>query len=124
MTICWKTVLTLVKVIFQELQKVRVVAEHAYNFPARANALYLWEVLQTHRVMVQFVCTNFREHPMFHPKKIMFLFKTSVPKSEIDRVSFLVNNVRNLPTAVRHHYAWSELGQKQDGHQGKPYVRS
>ena len=37
---------------------------------------------------------------MFHPKMIMFLFEISVPKSEIDRVSSLVNNARNLPTIV------------------------
>ena len=86
MAICWKIVLTLVKVILQELQKVRVGAEHAYNFPTRTNALYLWEVLQAHQVMAEFVRTNFREHPMFHPTIIMFLFETSVPKSGIDRV--------------------------------------
>ena len=31
---------------------------------------------------------------------IMFLFETSVPKSEIDRVSSFVNNVCNLLTTV------------------------
>ena len=98
--ICWKIVLTLVRVIFRELRKVRVGSEHAYNFPHRANALYLWGILQAHRVMAEFVKTNFREHPMFHPKMIMFLFETSVPKSEIDRVIALVHSVRALPTTV------------------------
>ena len=98
--ICWKIVLTLVKVIFRELRKVRVGSEHAYSFSDRANPLYLWGVLQAHRVMADFVKTNFREHPMFHPKMIMFLFETSVPKSEIDRVIALVTSVRALPTTV------------------------
>ena len=47
--------------------------------------------------MAEFVKTNFREHTMFHPKMIMFLFEISVPRSEIDRVCTMVNSVRTLP---------------------------
>ena len=50
--------------------------------------------------MAEFIHTNFREHPMFHPKDIMFLFETSVPKSIIDCVPALCNNVRTLPMMV------------------------
>ena len=37
---------------------------------------------------------------MFHPKMTMFLFKTLVPRSEIDRMFGLCSNVRGLPTQV------------------------
>ena len=37
---------------------------------------------------------------MFHPKIIMFMFETSVPKSETNNMCVLVNNVHTLPTTV------------------------
>ena len=37
---------------------------------------------------------------MFHPTMIMFLFETSVPKSEIDCVSGLCSNARVLPAPI------------------------
>ena len=48
MAICWKIILTLVKVIFREFSKAQVVAEQAYRFPDRVNTLYFWGVLQAH----------------------------------------------------------------------------
>ena len=76
-------------------------AENTYDIPDQANALDLWGVLQVHCVMAEFVRTNFREHPMFHPSKmIMFLSETSFPKSEIDRVSGLCSNMCGIPSQV------------------------
>ena len=37
---------------------MQVVAEDVFNHPDIANAIYLWEVLQAHRVMAEFVKGN------------------------------------------------------------------
>ena len=45
---CWNIVTTLLVCLFDELRAVRVVAEEAFNHPDKANALYLWGILQAH----------------------------------------------------------------------------
>ena len=52
---CWNIVTNLQVWIFDELRAMRVVAEYAFNHPDRDNELYLWGVLQDHRVMAEFV---------------------------------------------------------------------
>ena len=47
---CWKIIITLVCVMFSKFRKTLVIVERLYNFPNRANALYIWGV-QAHRVM-------------------------------------------------------------------------
>ena len=52
---CWNIVTTIFVCLFDELLAVRLVVKDAFNYPGRANQLYLWGVLQAHRVMLEFV---------------------------------------------------------------------
>ena len=52
---CWKIVLTLVKVTFKELRKVRVAAKSASNFLEQTNVMCMWGVLQAHHIMEDFI---------------------------------------------------------------------
>ena len=52
---CWNIVTTLLVCLFDELRTLIVVAEDAFNHPDRFNKLYLWGVLQAHRVVLEFV---------------------------------------------------------------------
>ena len=97
---CWRVVTTCLRVFFQELRSARVVAENAFNYPDRANALYLWGVVQAHRVMKEFVKHNFSEHPAFHPKLLQFLFKTSTPRVEMAKMTTTINGLSGLPATL------------------------
>ena len=52
---CWNIVTTFLVCFFDELRAVRVVAEDVFNHPGISKKLYLWGVLQAHRVMLEFV---------------------------------------------------------------------
>ena len=58
---------------------MQVMAEDIFNHPDRANELYLWEVLQAHQVMAEFVKGNFTGHPKFHPHMVMFVLEEMIP---------------------------------------------
>ena len=83
---CWTVVLKLVRVLCSELRKVRLVAEHAWSQGDKATPLYLWGCLNAHRVMNDFKQMNFREHPKFYPKLVLYLFETYVAKHEIAKL--------------------------------------
>ena len=70
---------TLLVCLFDEIHAVRVVAEDAFDHPDRANELYVWGVLQAHRVMLDFVKENFTGHPKFYPQMVIFILETIVP---------------------------------------------
>jgi hypothetical protein len=82
---CWTVVLKMLRVFFSELHKRRIVAEHGYTSPD-ANAIYFWGTLQAHSVMEEFRRARFHEHPKVYPQIVIFLFKTYVSKSEIQRI--------------------------------------
>ena len=62
---CWIVVITLVRVIWRELRKLRVEAETAYGSetPAVMAGQYLWGTLQAHREMENLLQTQFHQHP-------------------------------------------------------------
>ena len=70
--------------------------EDAFNHTNRSNEIYLWGVLQAHRVMAEFVKKNFTGHPKFHPQMVMFILDTMVPRLELERVSAACSNVSAL----------------------------
>ena len=80
---------------------MRVVAEDAFNHPDRANELYLWGVLQAHRVMLEFVKENFNGHPKFHTQTVTFILETMVPQVDLEGVSTACTNVSTLPVTVQ-----------------------
>ena len=63
---------TLLVCLFDELRYVRLVEEEAFNHYGRAKELYLWGVLQDHRVMEEFLRENFTGHPKLHPQMVVF----------------------------------------------------
>ena len=73
MATCWNIVTTLLVCLFDELHAARVVAEDAFNYPDRANEVYLWGVFQDHPVMLDFLKEKFTGHPKFHPQMVMFI---------------------------------------------------
>lgn len=83
---CWTVVLTMLRVVWRELRKVRVVAESAYAYsdsnPALMVGQYLWATLQDHRVQKEFLDAGFRSHPQVAPRITMYLFENQAPKVE------------------------------------------
>ena len=73
--------------LFDELRSVRLVTRDASNHPDRANELYLWGVLQDHRVMAKLVKGNFTGHPKFHPQMFMFILDIMFPRVDLECVS-------------------------------------
>ena len=87
--------------LFDELCAVQVVAEDMFNHSHRANEHYLWGVLQSHRVMEEFVKENFAGHPKFHPQMIMFILETMVPWLELEGVSTACTNGSALLVTIQ-----------------------
>ena len=78
-----------------------VVAEDDLNHPDIANGIYLWDVLQAHQVMEEFVKENFTGHHKFHPQMVMFILETMVPRLDLEGVSLACANVSALSLTVR-----------------------
>jgi hypothetical protein len=97
---CWKIVTTLLRVIFKQLRSARVVAESAYTNEDNVNGIYLWGVLQAHRVMKKFIGSGFTGHEEFHPQMIMFLFETMTPRSEVAQLRTLSTTFSGIADTV------------------------
>ena len=86
---------------FDELLAVRVVVGDIFNHPDRYKELYLWGILQDHRVMLEFVKEHFTGHPQFHIQMVMFILETMVPWVELESVYTAYENVSTLPVTVQ-----------------------
>jgi len=95
--LCWKIVTLCIRTLFVELRKVRVEAEAAHTSEDNANGLYLWGVLQAHRVMKDFADKNFSMHPAFYPQLMMFLFENGTPRQDFDELKRMVKELKGLP---------------------------
>ena len=98
---CWNIMTTLLVCLFDELRAARAVAEDEFNHPDIANELYLWGVLQAHRIMLELINENFTGHHKFHPQMVMFILETMVPQVELESVYAACENVRTLPVTVQ-----------------------
>ena len=98
---CWNIVTTLLVYIFGELCDFRVVAEDVFNHPDRSKELYLWVVLQSHRIMAEFLKENFTGHPKFHTQMVIFILETMVPRVELEGVSTACANFSALSVNVQ-----------------------
>ena len=87
---CCNIVTTLLVCSFDEMSEVRVVVGDYFNHPYIMNVLYLWGLLQDHRVMAEFVKENFNGNPKFHPQMFMFVLETILPQVFQQRVPMLV----------------------------------
>ena len=79
---CWTVVITMVRVIWRDLRKVRVEAETAYfsEAPAVMVNQYLRGTFQAHRVMDKFLRTQFLQHLEVAPHIILYLFEHRAPR--------------------------------------------
>ena len=78
-------VLTTTRVIWRELQKVRVESETAYGSAENMVMVghYLWVTIQAHRVMDDLLRSQFRQHPEVAPHITLYLFKHRAPIVEV-----------------------------------------
>jgi hypothetical protein len=85
--VCWSLVMKMLRVFFEELGRVRIVACEAHLLvdELEINGVFLYATLEEVRVMREFVTHNFRRHPKFYPEVVMFLFETYVPKSMFEK---------------------------------------
>ena len=85
---CWALVTKLLKVIFQEVHKVRVFAADLGNLKddmGRVNGLFLYAALEELRVLRDFAAQQYRHHPKYSNQVVEHLFNTSVPRAVYER---------------------------------------
>jgi hypothetical protein len=88
----WELVSACIKKIFEDLRRVRAVAANATSEvdPSSKCATFMWAIIQSHRVMKEFLDMRFRNHPSIAPVIILHVFKTRVT-----RVAY-TNNLKRL----------------------------
>ena len=74
--------ITMVRVIWMELRKFRVEADTACVSDNLSEVVgkYLWGNLQVHRVMDDFLQTQFLQHPEVAPQITIYLFEHRCPR--------------------------------------------
>ena len=84
---CWSLVMKMLRVFFDELAAVRIVACEAHLLidELDINGVFLYATLEELRVMRTFVEYDFRRHPKFYSEVVMFLFETYLPKSMYEK---------------------------------------
>jgi hypothetical protein len=78
----------LLKVIFQEVHKVRVFATDLGNVKddtARVNRLFLYAALKELRILRDFAAHQYRHHPKYNNQVVEHLFNTSVPPAVYEK---------------------------------------
>ena len=81
----WTMVLPMVRVIWMDLGKVRLEAETDYGSktPAVIVGHYLWETLQNHRVMDNFMRTHLGQHQEVPPHITLYMLEHRAPQVEV-----------------------------------------
>jgi len=79
----WELVSACIKKIFEDLRRVRAGAANATTETDRSNkcTTILWALVQSHRIMKDFLDARFRNHPSIAPVIILYVFKTRVTRS-------------------------------------------
>ena len=75
----------MVSVIWRELRKIRADSETAYVLAYNVVMVgqYLWVTLQAHRIMYNFLKSQFRQHPEVVPHINLYLFEERVSIVEV-----------------------------------------
>eukprot|EP00563_Minutocellus_polymorphus_P001407 CAMPEP_0181033174 /NCGR_PEP_ID=MMETSP1070-20121207/7115_1 /TAXON_ID=265543 /ORGANISM="Minutocellus polymorphus, Strain NH13" /LENGTH=361 /DNA_ID=CAMNT_0023110581 /DNA_START=55 /DNA_END=1140 /DNA_ORIENTATION=- len=91
---CFKVVASMVKIVFEDLQVVRVHAMSAYldANKARCSATYLWATLQELHVMREFQRLDFIRHPSVAPMLMLFLYHNRAPVSQLQALEQTVKD--------------------------------
>ncbi len=85
---CWALVTKLLKVLFQEIHKVRMFASELGNIRddnTRVNGLFLYAPLEELRVLREFATHDYRRHPKYNQRVVLHLFDTSLPRSVYEK---------------------------------------
>ncbi len=80
---CWALVTKLLKVLFQEIHKVRMFASELGTIRddnARVNGLFLYAALEELRVLRELASHDYRRHPKYNQCVVLHLFDTSLPR--------------------------------------------
>ncbi len=78
----WDLVSACIKKVFEELRRVRAGAANATTEALASSkcATILWALIQSHRVMKDFLDSRFRNHPSIAPVIVLHVFKTRVTR--------------------------------------------
>jgi hypothetical protein len=98
----WELVSGCIKKIFEDLRRVRATAANATSEinPSSKCATYLWALIQSHRIMKEYIDARFRNHPSIAPVIILHVFKTRVTQvSHNNNVKRLEGRIAKLESA-------------------------
>ena len=87
---CWALVTKLLKVLFQEIHKVRIFASELGNIRddnARVNGLFLYAALEELQVLREFASHDYCRHPKYSQCIVLHLFDISLPQSVYEKSS-------------------------------------
>jgi hypothetical protein len=109
----WELVSGCIKRIFEDLRRVRATAANATSEinPSTKCATYLWALIQSHRVMKDYMDARFRNHPSIAPVIILHVFKTRVTRVSLN------NHVKRLEGRIA---KLESLGNKRGDGPGNP----
>ena len=85
---CWALVTKLLKVLFQEIHKVRMFASELGTIRddnVRVNKLFLYATLEELRVLWEFASHDYRRHPKYNQCVVLHLLDTSLPCSVYEK---------------------------------------
>jgi hypothetical protein len=79
--VAWDLVSSCIKRVFEDLRHVRATAAIASSdSPISRCTMYLWALIQSHRVMKEYLDSRFRNHPSIAPVIVLHVFRTRVTK--------------------------------------------
>ncbi len=78
----WELVAACIKKVFEELRRARATAANAMSEVNASSkcATFMWALVQSHRIMKDFLDLRFRNHPSIAPVIILHIFKTRVTR--------------------------------------------
>jgi hypothetical protein len=81
----WELVSACIKHVFEDLRRVRASAANATSEldPSSKSATILWALIQSHKVMKDFLDMRFRNHPFIAPVIVLHVFKTRVTRTPV-----------------------------------------
>ncbi len=99
----WELVSACIKRVFEDLRRVRAGAANATTEtgPSSKCSTIMWALVQSHRVMKEFLDMRFRNHPSIAPVIILHVFKTRVTRvafsNQVKRIEGRVAKLESTP---------------------------
>ncbi len=98
----WELVSACIKRVFEDLRRVRASAANATSEadPSNKCSTILWALIQSHKVMKDFLDMRFRNHPSIAPVIVLHVFKTRVTRvSHLANIKRLKGHIAKLENA-------------------------